>query len=514
MFRKFKGSKYNRLITTGVLILLQFIWIGVLNLVLTSNFKIINILTKFLAAIYVLYILQKDDNPSVKLGWIILILVIPIFGVPMYFLYGDRKPTRKMYERVKGAQLVTPQQISQQSAVIDSLEAIDERGAGTCKYIYRNGGFPVYRDTAAAYYPSGETMFHDMYLAIKSAEMYVFLEYFIIEHGKMWDSILKLLVEKAEEGVAVRLIYDDFGVITKKLPRDYDKQLEALHPNIKCLRFNPVRPLAIMSMNNRDHRKMLIVDGEIAFTGGINLADEYINEVNLFGHWKDTGVRLRGEAVNSFVLTFAEMWNAFRADKLNPEDYIRPAEAGDGQLSDGYIQPFSDCPLDEEYLARNVMIDMLGRAREYVWITTPYLIIDNELRAALIIAAKRGIDVRIVTPGTPDKRITFRLTRANFRPLLKAGAKIFQYTPGFIHSKSVVVDGVSALVGTVNLDYRSMYLHFECGVYMYGSSCIEDLNQDFHSLFRQSQQVTQSDLKQGLFGSAFDSLLRAFETLF
>ena len=514
MLRRFKGSKYNRLITTALLIILQLFWLGLAYIAIYNNFKILAYVVKILAAVYVLYIVQKDDSPAMKIGWIVLILSLPIIGVPLYLFYGDRKPTRKMYDRIKSAQLVSPGKIMQSGDVIGELTEENERASGTSRYIYSNSGFPVYGRTSVKYYHSGEMMFHDMYIAMKDAKKYIFLEYFIFENGKMWNTVLSLLLEKAKEGVEIKIIYDDFGIIAKRLPIHFDRYLEELHPNIRCLRFNPVLPLAIMSMNNRDHRKLLIVDGEKAFTGGINLADEYINEINLFGYWKDTGIRMTGEAVNSFVLTFIELWNAFRQDIMSAENYLAPEADYESHPSDGYVQPFSDCPLDDEYLARNVIIDMLSRAREHAYICTPYLIIDSELRAALCIAAKRGVDVRIVTPGIPDKKITFRLTRANFRPLLSAGVKLYAYTPGFIHAKSVVVDANCAMIGTVNLDYRSMYLHFEDGVYLYGSSCIEDMSRDFISVCRQSRQLTHADLKQGIFGSAIDSILRAFETLF
>jgi len=266
-------------------------------------------------------------------------------------------------------------------------------------------------------------------------------------------------------------------------------------------------------MNNRDHRKLMIIDGEFGFTGGINIADEYINSISLYGHWKDTGIRLQGDAVRSMILMFAEMWNAFRQDKIFEKEYIKPEGPYFEPYSDGFVQPFSDCPLDNEYLAKNIITDMINQAKERIYIFTPYLIIDSDLRTSLSIAAKRGVDVRIVTPGIPDKKLVFRLTRANYRPLIDAGVKIYEYTPGFIHAKSISVDGNSAVVGTVNLDYRSMYFHFECGVYLYDSKCVRALEDDCRDTFKKSHQIVHSDLKRGILGKTVDSILRAFETL-
>lgn len=513
MLRKLKGSKYNRLMTTGLLIILQLVALGFWYIKLYNNYKFIPIAVSILAVIFVLYIIQKDDNPSMKLGWIMMILVLPVLGVPLYLFYGDRRPSQMMYRRILAHQLVNPQKVKQASETAEALKSLDERAYCTSKYIYNNSGFPVYRNTRTKYYTIGDELYADMLSALRSAKKFIFLEYFIIENGKMWNSILDILKEKASEGVEIKLIYDDFGTIAKHLPKSFDKYMESLHPGIKCLKFNPMRPMAAMSMNNRDHRKLMIIDGEIGFTGGVNLADEYINNIVLFGHWKDTGIRLKGDAVRSMTLMFIELWNAFRTDKIFEKNYIKPESLYVEPYSDGFIQPFCDCPLDNEELAKNTIIDMISHAKERIFIFTPYLIIDSELRAILCIAAKRGVDVRIVTPGIPDKKLVFRLTRANYRPLFDAGVKIYEYTPGFIHAKSIVVDGKAAMIGTVNLDYRSMYIHFECGVYMYSADTVRDIERDCHDTFKKSHQVTHTDLKRGIIGKTVDSVLRAFETL-
>lgn len=513
MLRKIKGSKYNRLIITLLLILLQLGWISLLYLELYYNYTFIPIFVSILAAVFVLYIIQKDDNPSIKMGWIMIILVLPVLGVPLYFFYGDGKPTKQMYKRVVDAHLVDTEKVKQPSDTVAAFCDLDKRAYSTSKYIYDNSGFPVYRNTQVKYYRSGEAMFSDMLTALSSAKHYIFLEYFVIEDGEMWNAILSILMEKANEGIEIKVIYDDVGSIAKDLHKNFDKYMESLHPGIKCLKFNPMRPLAIMSMNNRDHRKLMIIDGEIGFTGGVNIADEYINKKMLYGHWKDSGIRLRGDAVRNMTLMFAELWNAFHYSEIFVKDYLRPDVPYVEAYSDGYVQPFSDCPFDKEYLSKNIIIDMVSRAKDRAYIFTPYLIIDSELREILCIAAKRGIDVRIVTPGTPDKKIVYRLTRANYRPLFDAGVKIYEYTPGFLHAKSVLADDDTAMIGSVNFDYRSMYLHFECGVYLYGSECINALEADCIDVFDKSHQITHDDLKRGIFWQTVDSILRAFETL-
>ena len=513
MLHKIKSSKYNRLVTTLLLILLQFAWFAFMFMEHYYNYKFIPTVVSILAGIFVLYIIQKDDNPSMKIGWIVLILLLPVIGVPLYLFYGDSRPTRRMYKRVTEAQLVSPQKVKQPAETMEALKKLNERAYGTSRYVYKNSGFPVFRNTDVKYYPLGEDMFEDMLPALRSAKKYIFIEYFIFENGKMWDSILSILLEKANEGVEIKIIYDDFGIIAKHLPKNFDTYLESLHPGISCLKFNPMRPLAIMSMNNRDHRKLMIIDGVIGFTGGVNLSDEYINAKTVFGHWKDTGIRLRGDAVRSMTLMFAELWNAFKYDMIFHKSYLTPETPYVQPYFDGFVQPFSDCPLDKEYLAKNLIVDMICRAEDHVYIFTPYLIIDSDLRSVLCIAAKRGVDVRIVTPGIPDKKLVYRVTRANYRSLFNSGVKIYEYTPGFLHAKSIVVDGNAAMVGSVNFDYRSMYLHFECGVYMYGSRCIRDMEKDYLDTCEVSHQITHSDLRRGIIGRTVDSVLRAFETL-
>jgi len=346
---------------------------------------------------------------------------------------------------------------------------------------------------------------------LEKAEKFILVEYFIIAHGKMWEQVLKRLLEKASQGVQVRIIYDDFGCMVTLPPR-YDEYLESLSPNIKCLAFNTVVPLFAVRMNNRDHRKMLVIDGKVAFTGGVNLADEYIGEKRRFGYWKDSAVKITGNAVRSFAQSFFYIWNAFRKDKEDVCEFVAPVREGEDKAG-LIIQPYDDCPLDNISVGETVYVDTIDRAEKYVWIFTPYLILDDYMRASLCQASLRGVDVRIVTPAIPDKKTVYRLTRANYEILLKAGVKIYEYTPGFIHSKSMVCDDDCAVVGTINLDYRSLYHHFENAVYFSGCDAVNEVKRDCEETFAVSKLCTLENVKRGVVGRLIDSVLRVFETL-
>ena len=349
-------------------------------------------------------------------------------------------------------------------------------------------------DSDVKYYPLGEEMYADMLRALESAEHFIFLEYFIIQPGKMWDGIAEILKRKAAQGVDVRLICDDMGSLFL-LPQGFAREME--RSGVKTLMFNPFIPVLSLAMNNRDHRKIMDVDGHTVFTGGVNLSDEYINAVELHGHWKDTGVRVTGEAAWNFTAMFLEFWHAYRPESANePLDAFRPHAYHPAPFAgEGWVQPFSDSPLDGEAVSAGVYIDILAQARDYVYIFTPYLIIDDVMQAALCAAAKRGVDVRIVTPGVPDKKVVYRLTRSYYAPLLRAGVRIYEYTPGFIHAKSYLSDDTTGVVGTINMDYRSLYLHFECAAYIYRNSVVYDVEHDFEETLKKCSLITMEDCK-------------------
>ena len=341
---------------------------------------------------------------------------------------------------------------------------------------------------------------------LEKAEHSIFMEYFIISEGGMWRGIFDILKRKAAEGVDVRLIYDDFGSLPT-MPKRFVKELR--NAGIKVHAFNPLRPILSLVYNNRDHRKMTIIDSYICYTGGFNLADEYINVEERFGHWKDSGLRLEGDGVWNYTVMFLTMWNAFvptedSFDEFRPHVHHPEAFGGDG----GIVQPYSDTPLDDESVGENVYLDILNQARDYVYIFTPYLVIDNEMQTALCLAAKRGVDVRLVTPGIPDKKMVFKLTRSYYRALLKAGVRIYEYTPGFIHAKSFISDDQIGVVGTINMDYRSLYLHFECATLMIGCESLQGLKKDCLDTFAQSREIKVGDMKKNFFGILFEGLLR------
>lgn len=469
----------------------------------------------FLSGLYVIYLVCKDGNASYRIGWILVILALPPFGCFIYMLWGDKKPSKKLERKLRRSYAMFADFSERNEALYKDLEEDNPRVAATAQYIKRTSAYPLWNNTDVTYYATGESMFEAMLEAIRGAKQYIFLEYFIVEEGKMWGRMLEALMEKAKEGVEIRMLYDDMGSVVL-LPFGYAKKLENMDPHFKCIPFNPVVPFLAMVMNNRDHRKILVVDGHTGFTGGINLADEYINERELFGYWKDTGLKLVGGGVSNLAVMFMQMWNAASSEKLTEKKYLPEAlydEVTAKQKTKGYVQPYGDDPLDDENVGEDVYLEILNQAERYVYITTPYLILDDELKSALIRAAKRGVDVRIITPGIPDKKIIFRLTRANYLPLIEAGVRIYEYTPGFIHAKSFLADDHIGVVGTINLDYRSLYLHFECGAFMYDVPALKDLKEDMLAMFEVSHSVKKEDVHTKTIGKLFDGLLRVMAPL-
>ncbi len=375
-------------------------------------------------------------------------------------------------------------------ALYEDIAKLDPYAARQVNYLTQAAGYPLYQHTASRYYSLGERLFSDLIRDLEKAEHYIFLEYFIVEEGLMWDTIRDILAEKARAGVDVRMIYDDIGCVLT-LPTHYYRQMNAL--GIKCRAFNPFIPVLSARLNNRDHRKILVIDGQIAYTGGINLADEYINVYEKYGHWKDNGIRLEGDAVWSFTVMFLTFWDYLTDAAVGEQDYIPflpHVYHPDEFASDGYVLPYADSPLDTQSIAKNVYLQIINSATKYVYINTPYLVLDYELTTALCMAAQSGVDVRIAVPHIPDKWYVFAVTRANYPILLRHGVKIYEYTPGFLHAKSFVSDDTTAVVGSINLDYRSLYLHFECAVWLYQTSTIKDIKADFIHTLTCCQEIT------------------------
>lgn len=505
----FPTSSIQRICITGFLILLQLVWFILFFTKLAAVASWVNILFIALSALIVLHLVIKEENPAYKIGWIILIELFPILGGAMYLCFGNQRPSARMRARFQRGETKFSALLGQDCT---QAKGLAPRMQGTAHYVANTGGFPVWNNTDVRYYRIGEEMYADMLEALEQAEHFIFLEYFIImESSKMWQGILDILERKAAQGVDVRLIYDDLGSVAL-LPAGYRETMEK--KGIRCLAFNPFVPFLSLVMNHRDHRKILCIDGHTAFNGGINLSDEYINLTHPHGHWKDTGVRLIGEAAWNFTVMFLQMWDAFRPGETSFDHFTPHAFHPDAFLSNGWVQPFGDSPLDNEPLSENIYIDILSQAQDYVYINTPYLAISNEMQTALTTAAKRGVDVRIVTPGIPDKRIVYALTRSYYLPLLQAGVKIYEYTPGFIHAKSYLCDDRIGVVGTINMDYRSLYLHFECGTLLYECDALSSLKEDCEDIFSVSRRVLPSDCHRDFPHRLFQAILRVFAPLF
>lgn len=457
-----------------------------------------------LSWVVILCIISDRTNISYKLAWIIPILALPVFGLVLYLIFGGNRLSARLKRKMQSMNQLLRGNLKQDVTVCEKLGRKYPDAVAQSHYLTETA-FPVYGNTETRYYPSGETCWAAMQEELKKAKSSIYLEYFIICPGRMWDTIVDILADKVQQGVDVRLIYDDFGCI-QKLPSGYKKTLEA--KGIQVCIFNPYIPILSSRLNNRDHRKLMIIDGVVAFTGGINHADEYINEHDRHcGHWKDCGIMLRGDAVWSMTVMFYSMWNQITGETgLDAIPKFPP-------LADyhGFVQPFVDSPLDFETVSRNVFLNLITRAKKSVYIMTPYLIIDDTVSEALSIAAKSGIDVRIITPAIGDKGYVHATTRAYYVRLLEAGCKIYEYTPGFVHSKLMLVDEMLAVVGTVNLDFRSMYLHFEDGVWLCDADCIGEICDDFETTFAVSRSVSLADCNNERW---YMTIARAFLRIF
>lgn len=485
--KKILSLLHNKIIIVGALILIQLVIFFGIVFQLSEYFITIYSLLIALSFCISVYVINKNDNPTYKIAWVLLIMTLPVFGGLIYLLFGGQKVPKELRKRDSESQHATQEVVWQNRQIMDELIQTDPIAHKQANYIWKNAGFPIYKHTETTFFSIGEKKFEAMIIELKKAEKFIFLEYFIIAPGIMWDTILDILIDKVKEGVDVRILYDDAGCITT-LPPDYSETLQRL--GIKAKVFNPIRPRLAMQMNNRDHRKILVIDGKVGMTGGINLADEYINKKVRFGHWKDCSVMLRGEAVWNFTLMFLQFWNYDEKEKADVFNFKPDWTELELIEDDGFVQPYSDSPTDNENVGEYTHINMINAATKYVYATTPYLVIDNEMKTALVLAAKNGIDVRILCPHIPDKWYVFSVTRANYQDLIAAGVKIYEYTPGFVHSKTFVVDDKMAIVGTVNMDYRSYYLHYECGVWFYNSSVVMDVKEDYLASLEISHEVT------------------------
>lgn len=484
------------------LIISTYIWLKEYSLFVYGGFVALGVLV-------VVHIFNSRGNPDLKLVWMMPIVIFPVFGAVFYLYIYTQPGTRVLYQRLQYLSKFTKQYVTQKEKVKKDLESRNPQMGRLASYLMEYSNSPVYEHTISTYFPLGDTQFPVMLAELEKAEKFIFLEYFILEEGYMWETVLEILKRKVKEGVEVRVMYDGMCVLAL-MPAFYPRILE--REGIRCKMFAPIKPVFSSHYNNRDHRKILVVDGKVAFTGGTNLADEYINRKERFGHWKDTAVMIKGDAVERFTYMFLEMWDVTERKEEEYEKYRTP---GDFQMpNDGYVIPYDVIPYGNERVGKQIYMDILNTAQKYVHIMTPYLILDHEMIMALTYAAKRGIEVAIIMPHIPDKKYAFALAKTYYNELLEAGVEIYEYIPGFVHAKVFVSDDEKAVVGTVNLDYRSLYHHFEDGVLFYQNTQIPYVEQDFQETKKKCVKISVSDYKRlNIFTRIMGKALRIFAPL-
>ncbi len=526
--RKIKGLwklLFGRTTLLAVFLLLQVAMLVGGFALLDKYVFVFNYILGFVSLLVLLYILNARQNSSFKLTWLMLIIFLPLFGISFYLFTRVQPGTRFISRRID--QLLEQQEpyLAQDQEVLRRMEKQSPQQAGLAKYIHDYGKYPTYLNTQVTYFPLGEDKFRELVRQLEQAKEFIFMEYFIVDKGFMWDTVLEILTRKVREGVEVRFMYDGTCSLTL-LPPNYPQKLQ--QRGINCKVFSRILPFLSTHQNNRDHRKVVVIDGHTAFTGGINLADEYINEIERFGHWKDTAVMVKGEAVRSFTLMFLQMWDIYESEptpigkymryefpprepelssECAPEDSLENSRAS--EASGGYVIPYGDSPLDRESVGERVYMDILYSAESYVHIMTPYLILDEEMVESMIYAVKRGVEVKIIMPHIPDKLYAYLLARTYYPELIDAGVEIYEYTPGFVHAKVFTSDDKKAVVGTINLDFRSLYLHFEDAVYMYGNPEICVIEEDFQATLEKCQIITMEDCRNyNVFKKILGRLLR------
>lgn len=480
---------FGRVMFTLLCVAIQICWIFALWTTFNNYSAICSFIVELAAIIVVIGINSRSENSAGRLVWTITILVLPIFGLCLYSMFGRQGITnrkKRAYDKVNKTFIPY---LLQDTMVMDSLREENLYVHNQEFYIQNQSTYPAYQNTAVNYFGRTEDALEAMLEDMEQAKEFIFMEYFAVEDAEVWHRIEDVLVRKSQEGVEVRFIYDDFGSIGFVKP---EFAIRLNKKGIKTRIFNPLVPAIYIFMNHRDHRKITVIDNKISYSGGYNIADEYFNIVHPYGHWKDSGIRLEGDAVNSHTVMFLQMWNSIMHTDRDYSMYLKPYE-GTPNGACGYVQPYSDTPLDKINLGENVYMNILKNAKDYVYITTPYLIIDTEMERELCLAAQRGIDVRIITPNIPDKKTVFLLTQSYYNNLIRSGVRIYQYTPGFIHAKNFVCDDNIAVVGTINMDYRSLYLHFECATYLYNSGVEMDVKADFIETMAKSHEITLED---------------------
>ncbi len=480
----------TRYIISGFLLLLQFAFLFFVQYNLSEHYIAIYNICEMIAVITVIYIINRRGNPSYKIMWITFILIFPIFGISVFLLWGGGRVPPHLRNRMNDCEDFYLSKLREEKGIREQLRHQNVTASRHADYLTFESGYPLYRNTAAEYLSPGEKILPRLLEELEKAEKYIYIEFFIIAEGKMWEDIYAILKRKAAEGLEIKILFDDFGSI-KRQHKDFITRLKSA--GIQVAVFNKLGPSMNIFMNNRNHRKAVIIDGKVAVTGGFNLADEYINEVERFGYWLDCGVILKGEAVKSFVAMFCGMWKFTTKQEIDLESHLpKTIEV----YNNGYVLPYCDDPLSDKNPAEGIYMQILNTAQRYVYITSPYLIIDNTMISTLKLAAKSGVDIRIITPHIPDKWYVHPVTQYNYLELLESGIRIYEFTPGFIHSKLFVADDRVATCGTVNMDYRSFVMHFECGVWMYDDNAVEQIRKDFISTLDKCEEITLSKWKK------------------
>ena len=482
-------------------IILQIAWFVILARWLAPYATLVSVVVEIFAFIFVMYLMVAITEGTYKILWLMVILALPVTGGILYLFFGDKRSGKPLRKKIENS--------SRELDIKDTYHEIktkNKRLDETLNMLQRETAYPALPLEKAKYYSIGEDMWKDMLVDLKKAKKSIYLEYFIIENGRMWDSMVEILEKKVLNGVDVRLMYDDIGSFATY---GYDNVRELREKGIKCFSFNPLTRLK-GTLNYRDHRKMLIIDEEIAYSGGVNLADEYINEFEKHGHWKDIGFRITGQPVDSYLRMFIEFYNAFTVeDKLK---YV-PKEAAGSKTNHGTIISYYDSPVGKNARSYNFYIELINQAKDYVYFYTPYLMLGDDMMNSLIRAAKRGVDIRIIMPGIPDKKLVYRISRSYYRPLMEAGVRIFEYTPGFVHAKALITDDIVCTIGTVNLDYRSLFLHFENNSVFYKSKILNDLKADYLSTQEKCTERTVDNMKYSFVKFLIDGVLRIFAPL-
>lgn len=513
---KHKGEKNVIQIFINLLIVLFLVLLQIIAFIfLYHSVNTISIYAReifaLLKIISVIYIMYKDNNPSYKIIWILLITFVPVFGILMFTLYGNTGVRRKIKKKTKKDKENASRYLKIKTEDYRILKEIDIQKYKQACFITNVTNFPIYRSDKIEYLDLGERFFEKLINDIKKSEKYIFLEYFIISKSSMWDRLYEVLKEKSKAGVKIYIMTDQLGSMSR-LPIGYKEHFNL--ENISTKLFNPLSPVISLHINYRDHRKMAIIDGKIAYTGGINIGDEYINKTKILGHWKDFGVRISGNSVKNFIVMFIDLWNI--GEKNHPLRYHRfiDEEPNYPNDSNGFILPFCDGANNPMNPAENTYLNMINNAKKSIYITTPYLILDNLMLNALTNAALSGIDVRIIMPSIPDKKLVYILSQSYYDKLLKSGVKIYEYKNGFIHGKSCIVDSEVSVVGTINFDFRSLYLHYECGIWSYNTGIERKISDDFIKTQNNSNQISYEKWKKrNIFRKIFEAILFLFAPL-